>query len=526
MFRLRTATVRFCYALHLQLGFMLSAVLIPAVLPGHPCASCHPKEVEGYAQTAMAHSMGAAGPQPEGSFEHSFSGTRFSIRNTASGVLQTLERPGESQTLRVEYVIGSGSHAFGYLAELGDHLFQSPIAYYTNRKQWDVAPGYEQSSKPDFSRPVTVECVACHSDKPLPLADTLNGYQSPPFAQGGIQCDRCHGPAEEHLKRPVPGSIINPAKLAGAARDSICEQCHLTGEARIPNPGKSVLDFRPGQRLEDVFTVYVVHQTPGKTIKVISQAEQLALSACVRNSGGKLWCGTCHNPHETPARPAEYFRERCLTCHGATLDAAHGAPTHDCIGCHMPRRPAKDGGHTAFTDHRITRYPAVEGEPIQQLTPPADLIAWREPDEPLRQRNLALALVTVGMENHDSNQVIRGYRMLNRLEKDFSNDPAFLTALGTIILRGKQPAEAERRFGEVLRLRPNYAPYQVNEASALLEAGKTAEATQHLERAVQLDPLLQQAVQLLSNIYRMQDQRSKADDLMARYRQAMGITLQ
>ncbi len=516
---------RFCYALHLQLGLMLSAVLIPATLPSHPCASCHPKEVLGYAETAMAHSIGAVGPQPEGTFEHPFSNTRFSIRNTTSGVWQTLERPGESQALRVNYVIGSGSHAFGYLAQIGDHLFQSPISYYTNRKQWDVAPGYEQSAKPDFSRPVTLECLACHSDKPLPVADTLNSYQSPPFAEGGIECDRCHGPAEAHLKNPVPGSIINPAKLAGAARDSICEQCHLAGEVRIPNPRESVLDFRPGQKLEDVFTVYVAHQAPGKTIKVISQAEQLALSACARNSGGKLWCGTCHNPHETPARPAEYFRERCLTCHAATLDAAHGAPTHDCIGCHMPQRPAKDGGHTAFTDHRITRRPEAEDESLQELTAQTDLIAWREPDAPLRQRNLALALVTLGMENHDSNQVIRGYRLLNRLEKSFSSDPAFLTALGTIILRGKQPVEAEHRFAAALQLRPNYAPYEVNEASALLDSGKIAEATQHLERAVQLDPLLQQAVELLSYVYRAQGQQSKAEDLLGHYRRAMGMTL-
>ena len=192
----------------LQFGFLVLVVLIPVALPGHPCESCHPKQVNGYAQTAMAHSMEAAGPQPEGGFEHSFSGTRFSIRNTTSGVLQTLERPGELQALRVDYVIGSGRHAFGYLAQIGNHLFQSPISYYTNRKQWDVAPGYEQSAKPDFSRPVTPECLACHSDKPLPVANTLNSYQSPPFAQGGIQCDRCHGPAEAHLKNPVPGSII------------------------------------------------------------------------------------------------------------------------------------------------------------------------------------------------------------------------------------------------------------------------------------------------------------------------------
>jgi hypothetical protein len=432
-----------------------------------------------------------------------------------------LERRGESEAVTVQYAIGSGSHAFGYLAEIGNHLFQSPISYYTKRKMWDVAPGYENTSEPDFTRPVTVECVLCHSDKPRPVPDTLNSYQSPPFAQLGIQCDRCHGPAEAHLKNPVPGTIINPAKLAPAARDSICEQCHLSGEVRIPNPGKSIADFQPGQRMEDVYTVYVVPHGPEKSIKVISQAEQLAMSACARNSGGKLWCGTCHNPHETPARPVEYFRERCLSCHATNLSASHSAPGRNCVGCHMPSRPAKDGGHTAFTDHRITRRPEAQGEAAVG----DDLVAWREPDPSVQRRNLALALVTAGMENRRPNQVISGYKMLNRLEPNLGGDAAALTVLGNVLLTGKQPVEAEHRFEKALALRPNFAPYEVNLAGALLAAGDTAGAARHLERAVKLDPLLLQAVQLLSRAYRMQGQSERADELIAHYRDAVGISV-
>ncbi|HEY7303446.1 MAG TPA: hypothetical protein VH601_05005 [Bryobacteraceae bacterium] len=499
---------------------ILFTALVPALALAHPCASCHPKEVEGFAKTAMAHSISLAGSQPEGVFEHTFSGTRFAIANDASGVRQSLERQGESETLHVQYAIGSGSHAFGYLAQIGSYLFQSPISYYTSRQAWDVAPGYEQSPNPDFSRPVTVECLTCHSDKPRPVADTLNSFESPPFAELGIQCDRCHGSAESHLRKPVPGSIVNPAKLHPAARDSICEQCHLAGEVRIPNPGRSIADFRPGERIEDVYTVYVAPHEAEKSIKVISQVEQLALSVCARSSGGKLWCGTCHNPHETPVRPAEYFRERCLVCHAKTLSVSHSAPGRDCVACHMPRRPAKDGGHTSFTDHRITRLPEAEGEAVSNDR----LVAWREPDISVRQRNLALALVTAGMENRRPNQVILGYRMLNRLDKDLSGDAAALTVLGNVLLTGKQPAEAERRFERALALRPNFAPYEVNLAGALLAAGDAAKAIGHLERAVELDPLLLQAVQLLSQTYRQQGQPVKADELVARYRTAMGIS--
>lgn len=351
------------------------------------------------------------------------------------------------------------------------------------------------------------------------MPNTLNSYQSPPFAGSAIQCDRCHGAAEAHLKRPVPGSIINPVKLSPAARDSICEQCHLAGEIRIPNPGKTVADFRPGERAEDVFTVYVAAAPVESGIKVISHSEQLALSRCARNSGGKLWCGTCHDPHEKPLVPAAYFRERCLSCHASNISVSHAAPGQDCIGCHMPKRAAKDGGHTAFTDHRITRRPEPEGK----VSLPSELAAWREPAPEFRERNLALALITEGLQNSVPDQVIRGYRTLNRIEKSLANDPVALTELGTVLLTAKQLKEAERRFARALALRPNYAPYEVNLGDVLLEEGELTRASEHLTRAVDLDPLLPQAIRLLGQAYRAQGQAAAAEQISTNYDRAMGI---
>lgn len=465
----------------------------------------------------MARSIRAGAAEIPGSFLHALSGTQFTILPDGT---QTLHRPDMTITMKPAYVVGSGSHAFGTLVELGDHLFQSPLSYYTIRKQWDMAPGYEETKDPDFSRPVTAECLSCHADKPRPLADTLNSYRSPPIEGAGIDCDRCHGAPEAHLRNPLPGSIVNPAKLASAARDSICEQCHLTGEIRIPNPGKSITDFKPGNTLEDIYTVYVSRREPEKQIKVVSQAEQLALSRCARSSAGKLWCGTCHDPHKPLVQSAAYYRDKCLQCHAQTLPASHAASNQDCVACHMPQLPAKDGGHTAFTDHLISRHP---GEATLAAPEAFDLAAWREPDSKLRDRNLALALVTAGMGAGDSAQVIRGFKMLNRMGAGVSEDPAALTALGTILLTAKQPAEARARFERALALRPAFAPYEVNLANALIAEGKISEATTHLERALQLDPLLEQAVALLKQAYVAQNENAKAAALLKTYRAAMRI---
>ncbi len=344
-------------------------------------------------------------------------------------------------------------------------------------------------------------------------------YQSPPFTELAIGCDRCHGSGVVHSRNPVRGSILNPAKLSQAERDSICEQCHLAGEIRIPNPGKNLADFQPGERLEEIYTVYVAKQTPQNEIKVVSHSEQLAQSLCARQSAGKLWCGTCHNPHEEPAQPAAYFRQKCLACHARSLTAKHAAPDRDCTGCHMPKRPAKDGGHTAFTDHRITRLPKPEVATITS----SDLIAWREPAGTLRDRNRALALVTAGLQDGRANQVIQGYRMLNRMENSITSDPAALTVLGNVLLTAKQPAEARQKFLEALALRPDYAPYEVNVAGALAAEGDLAGAARHAERATALDPLLAQAIRLLATVYREQGRTEKADVLERTYRASMGM---
>ena len=51
--------------------------------------------------------------------------------------------------------------------------------------------------------------------------------------------------------------MINPAKLTGERRDSICVQCHLEGEARIAKVGRAVEDYTPGAALSDYLAIFV-----------------------------------------------------------------------------------------------------------------------------------------------------------------------------------------------------------------------------------------------------------------------------
>jgi hypothetical protein len=472
----------------------------------------------------MAHSLRRAGREPDGSFTHSLSGTKFTIFSNKDGLWQRMERDGEYSNYHVEYVVGSGNHASGYLVRIGKQLFQSPICYYTRVKRYDMAPGYEENRSPDFIRAVSEECLLCHSGKPLRVEGTLNEYPPTAFAQEAISCERCHGDPTRHLKAPLPGSIVNPANLPSPARNSICEQCHLKGVVRVLNPGKDFQDFRPGKALENVYTIYTAAlppNSPRESLKVISQSEELALSMCVRMSNGKLWCATCHNPHDQAKQPPQYFRAKCLSCHAGKLAKTHPeGSTGNCIQCHMSKENAKDGGHTVFTDHRISRNPEPGNR--DSITGNGDLVPWREPAPASRERNLALAYANAGLENGSMSQGLRGYRMLVSVQKDFPNDPAVLSALGRLLLLGNRSAEAAEMFDRVLQIGPDSALNELYAGRAWLKAGDLEKGTRHLEKAFNLDPLFLPAAENLVQVYRQQGDSDKMSGLARGVRKALG----
>ena len=482
------------------------------------CKVCHSAEVEGYARSAMAHALRQAGTEPSGTV--AIPNGKITAYSSPNGSWQRLEASGDVTNYHIDYVIGSGNHASGYLVDIAGHLFQSPLAFYKSRNAYDLAPGYEKTQDPDFTRPVAEGCVFCHAGSALHISGTDNQYRSPVFPAEAISCERCHGPTEKHLADPRAGTIVNPTKLEPGARDSICEQCHLMGVTRVLNPGREFRDFQPGQRLESTFTTYhdvlPANVAPG-TFKVISHVEQLALSTCARSSQGQLWCGTCHDPHNKPAQPVEYYRSRCLTCHTGKFPAAHPDTESNCIGCHMPRRDAQDGGHTAFTDHRIQRRPQAQ----TGAAPSGDIAAWREPAPDLQKRNLGIAYVSAGLQRRSANSLVRGYQLLTEVQNEFPSDPEIFTSMGTALLIGKQSSEAEFAFERALQLRPESAVAETNVAAAHQQAGDIAGTMAHLERAVSLDPIHLPAASALIDLYRQHGDVTKANDLAEKVRTLM-----
>jgi len=483
--------------------------------PNH-CAACHAEEVNGFARSQMARSMRIAKLEPVGIVQAQQ--TTITMHSDKGSSWQTIEDRGGAVTYHVDYVVGSGTHASGYITDIGSHLFQSPVAYYSTRASYGLAPGYENKPDPDFTRPITEGCVFCHSGTFSAVPGTVNQYDSVPFPQLSIGCDRCHGSPVAHLAHPAMGNIVNPKKLAPAARDSICEQCHLIGSARVLNPGRRFSDFKAGEVLENTFTIY--HDKPSagaeSVFKVISHSEQLAQSKCSLGSGGKLWCGTCHDPHNEPAMPVAFYRERCLLCHAKTpFIASHPNKASDCIGCHMPKREVQDGGHGVFTDHNIQRRPSVTAPHIDGINL-AGIAPWRTPPAELAARNLGIGLIETGMDRGSAKDILSGYRTLTEVQEQFPRDSEIYNSLGSALLAGGQYSEAVRAFDLAVRFDPFSSQKETSLGQSYLLLGEQTAGEQHLERAMALDRLNLSAAALLITAYDKSGHPEKSAQLSQR----------
>src|SRR5262249_47550697 len=135
------------------------------------------------------------------------------------------------QEAEVKYVVGSGQQGNTYLIDRTGFLFQSPVGWYTNSETWGLSPGYAERSL-HFNRPITEQCLFCHSNRVSLIPNSVNHFREPIIDGLTIGCERCHGPGELHAANRKAGenpgdvdySIVNPAHLEPAQRDSVCEQ--------------------------------------------------------------------------------------------------------------------------------------------------------------------------------------------------------------------------------------------------------------------------------------------------------------
>ncbi|HRG01516.1 MAG TPA: tetratricopeptide repeat protein [Bacteroidia bacterium] len=287
----------------------------------------------------------------------------------------------------VNYIVGSGQHTNSHIQSVNGYLNQMPMTFYTQKKKWDLPPGFEDGHNSRFMRKIGLECMSCHNNYPEFVLGSENKFTAVPE---GINCERCHGPGSIHVAQRQTGSridtskyidysIVNPAKLSIDAQFDICQRCHLQGNT-ILKEGKSFYDFKPGMKLSDFMTVFLPkYKNADDEFIMASHADRLKQSACFIKSKEKvdsratatdnlkpykdaMTCVTCHNPHVSVRETnPNVFNDACNSCHNENgkskiICSKKGITiTSNCVSCHMPKSGSIDIPHVTVHDHYIRK---------------------------------------------------------------------------------------------------------------------------------------------------------------------------
>ena len=434
------------------------------------CARCHREIYDAYRATGMARSSGAvAGIDAEGAFGHKPSGVRYRVYRQGAEAWFSFDLADAHGSRRLAYFIGSGTVGRSYLYAVEGFLYEAPVSWYTTPAKWDLSPGYQQYDHLYLTRGIDTVCLQCHASRLQPSAGTANGFGTPPSLEPGVSCERCHGEGDAHVAGR--GRMVNPAKLTPDRRDSVCAQCHLSGEARIPRAGASHA-FRPGEPLSQSLVVFEWSGDPD--MNVTSHFERLSQSACKLASGDRLWCGSCHDPHRAPAKAEKigFYRARCLQCH----QAAECSRGPDCAGCHMPKRSVRDVQHSAYTDHAIRK----SGVVTSAISRERKLVPFR--GAPAGDRELGLAYAAIpGFEK----------QAVERLERAPQDDPEVLAHLAYLYEAGGDRSKAARLYEKALQLDPAQVAAAVNLGNAKIRSNQPVEAIRLWRYALARSPGLE-----------------------------------
>ncbi len=316
------------------------------------CKECHADYYNGFIETAHYKTSAFANKSSIlGSFEAGENvmetkqpGFRFELTEKDGQFLQSLLVDDDGKTYshncQFDIVTGSGNAGQTYLYWQDDFLFQLPVSWFA-KAGWVNSPGYPDGFA-DFARPVGAGCLTCHSTRIEYSKNRVNLADKETIILG-VTCERCHGPAESHVKfhRENPDAdgakfITHPNDLPRERMNDICGQCHAGGGVNLKPP----FDFRPGDSIED-FKHFKKEPTTGGSVHTANQHPRLIKSKCYLESDS-MNCATCHNPHRNEHGNVKLFSSRCMKCHepehcGQFADSGQRI-TSNCIGCHMPKQ--------------------------------------------------------------------------------------------------------------------------------------------------------------------------------------------
>ena len=494
------------------------------------CSRCHAEIFSHYSSTEMGRSLTPATPEFLGTVPVSASvydqklDRHFDVHSENGKLYQSeyqVDPVGHEvfrNTHEIKWIVGTGANGRGGLIQHDDYIFEAPLSYYRETGSWALSPGYERGDL-GFNRTIAPGCIFCHSGRPQPVDGTIGKYQKPPFTQLSVGCENCHGPGSAHVEAMGMGdsypkgkdpTIVNPGGIAPARANDLCMSCHQTGDIRVFQPGKTYLDFRPGQPLDRVTAILMVPPTRENPPREdhVEHYYSMILSKCYRASASlpsekQMRCISCHDPHIEPTSeeaPA-YFNDKCMSCHTAQSCKASAqvraqtlsvtSPADNCIGCHMPKRAGGAISHTSLTNHRIVAQP---DEPFPDAafamttTALPDLIYLDAAPGDAAPPALTLLQAYSQLKDESPAYEASFLKTLHELETTAPENAIVQATLGHQSLTAGQLENATQHLQASLKLDPAQAAVYVDLSAVADQSGRAAEAVAMAQKAVVLEP--------------------------------------
>ena len=408
--------------------------------------------------------------------------------------------------------VTGGKNVYYFHALLDKGRLQTlPVAYDVKKKEWfDTAgsgvrhfPGERRADEAinwkEGAYTFNSACHSCHVSQLSSNYDPTTGTYRSTWTEPGINCETCHGPAEEHNRiarqtpkgQPLPElRIIRTKTMTTAQRNDLCASCHAK---MVP----LTATFMPGERFFDHFDVVTLEDPDfhpdGRDLGENYTYTTWLMSPCAK--GGKMDCMHCHTSSGRYRFATEKTANNaCLPCHAERVKEPSGHTRHQpgsagstCISCHMPM--------TSFarmqrTDHSMR--PPTPAATLEFKSPNACNICHKDKDAVWADKHVrswrsrdyqAPMLKRAGLI--DAARKRNWNRLPEMLEYIQGKDRDEVAAAS--LIRLLMPAEDERVYPALLTALKDPSPLVRSSAAAAISLRPSAETARALLKAASDD---------------------------------------
>ena len=271
----------------------------------------------------------------------------YRIERHGESSIYTVTDGSETMSATIGWAFGLGHAGQTYVFEKNGTLYESRVSFYRSLQSLDLTmgaanlkpTGIMQAAGRSIGHAEGLRCFGCHATNAVANSN-LNLYGLTP----GVQCERCHGSAENHLRGLQTGDrtlarMKDLRRMSSEDTSNFCGQCHRTWAEVAESGVLGIANIR-------------------------FQPYRLTNSKCYDADDNRIRCTACHDPHTELNTSDSSYDAKCQACHAGGKPAARHCPvaTENCVSCHMPKLDMP-GSHHKFTDHNIRIVKANETYP-------------------------------------------------------------------------------------------------------------------------------------------------------------------